>query len=90
VCVRPEDVVLRPAAGPAGRDSALNHFRGRVAELVPLGTQVRVLAECGDPVIALVTRHSVQELSLAPGSPVTVSFKASAIHLIERDEGGSP
>jgi tungstate transport system ATP-binding protein len=83
-CVRPEDVVLRP--GPPGpvRDSALNHFGGRVAELVPVGTQVRVLAACGDPVIALVTRTSVRELPLGPGSAVTVSFKASAVHLIER------
>ena len=86
VCVRPEDVVLRPAAGGPIRDSALNHFPGQVAELVPVGTQVRVLAQCGDPVIALVTRHSVQELPLVPGSPVTVSFKASAVHLIEREE----
>jgi tungstate transport system ATP-binding protein len=88
VCVRPEDVVLRPGAAGSSRDSALNHFPGRVAELVPVGTQVRVLAECGDPVIALVTRHSVQELPLALGSPVTVSFKASAVHLIERAEVG--
>jgi tungstate transport system ATP-binding protein len=90
VCVRPENVVLRPGPVGPGRDSALNHFPGRVAELVPVGTQVRVLAECGDPVIALVTRHSVEELPLAPGSPVTVSFKASAVHLIEREEGPSP
>jgi tungstate transport system ATP-binding protein len=84
-CVRPEDVVLRPAAGGPIRDSALNHLPGRVAELVPAGTQVRVLVECGDPVVALVTRHSVAELPLAPGSAVTVSFKASAVHLIERE-----
>jgi tungstate transport system ATP-binding protein len=89
VCVRPEDVVLRlGAAGPI-RDSALNHFAGRVAELVPVGTQVRVLAECGDPVIALVTRHSVQELPIVPGSSVAVSFKASAVHVIEREEVGA-
>ena len=85
-CVRPEDVVVHPAAAPAGRDSALNHFPGRVAELVPVGTQVRVLVDCGDPMIALVTRHSVQELPLGPESGVTVSFKASAVHLIEREE----
>lgn len=88
VCVRPEDVVLRPGVAGPVRDSALNHFPGRVAELVPVGTQVRVLAECGHPLAALVTRHSVQELPLAPGSPVTVSFKASAVHLIEREPPG--
>ncbi len=87
-CVRPEDVVLRTAEGRPTRDSALNHYFGRVSELVPVGIQVRVRVECGDPVIALVTRHSVLELGLAPGTPVTVSFKASAIHLIEREEAG--
>jgi tungstate transport system ATP-binding protein len=90
VCVRPEDVVLRPGAAGPVRDSALNRFAGRVAELVPVGTQVRVLAECGHALVALVTRHSVQELPLAVGSAVTVSFKASAVHLIEREEGPSP
>jgi molybdopterin-binding protein len=89
VCVRPEDVVLRPGAAAPVRDSALNHFSGRVAELVPVGTQVRVLVESGHPLIALVTRHSVQELPLALGSAVTVSFKASAVHLIEREEVGT-
>jgi molybdopterin-binding protein len=89
VCVRPEDVVLRPGAAGPVRDSALNRFAGRVAELVPVGTQVRVLAECGHALVALVTRHSVQELPLAVGSAVTVSFKASAVHLIEREAVGT-
>jgi molybdopterin-binding protein len=89
VCIRPEDVVVRlEAAGPV-RDSALNHFAGRVAELVPVGTQVRVRAECDPPLIALVTRHSVRELPLAVGSPVTLSFKASAVHLIEHEGAGT-
>jgi tungstate transport system ATP-binding protein len=88
-CVRPEDVVLRLGGAGPGRDSALNHFAGRVAELVPLGTQVRVLVECGDPIVALVTRRSVQELPLERGSGVTVSFKGSAVHLIERGEAGT-
>jgi tungstate transport system ATP-binding protein len=88
VCVRPEDVVLGTAEGRPTRDSALNHFFGRVADLVPAGIQVRVQVECGDSLVALVTRHSVQELALTPGTPVTVSFKASAIHLIEREEAG--
>ena len=54
-----------------------------------MGTQVRVLVECGHPLIALVTRRSVQELPLTVGSAVTVSFKASSVHLIEREEVGA-
>lgn len=86
VCVRPEDVVIRPGSTGQVRDSALNHFAGRVAELIPVGTQVRIHAECGHVFVALVTRHSVQELSLVEGTAVTVSFKASAVHLIEREK----
>jgi molybdopterin-binding protein len=39
--------------------------------------------------VALITRHSVHELALKPGSAVSVSFKASAVHVIERGEGGA-
>ncbi|HSE94574.1 MAG TPA: ABC transporter ATP-binding protein [Methylomirabilota bacterium] len=88
VCVRPEDVLLRAQSSGPVRDSALNHFAGRVSELVPVGTQVRVVVDCGYPLVAMVTRLSVQELPLAVGSAVTVSFKASAVHLIEREPIG--
>jgi tungstate transport system ATP-binding protein len=89
-CLRPEDVVVRPStAGPA-RESALNHAAGRVAELAPVGTQVRVRVEGDASLVALVTRRSAQELELAVGSAVTLSFKASAVHLIERQVSGTP
>ncbi|HSC70098.1 MAG TPA: TOBE domain-containing protein, partial [Candidatus Methylomirabilis sp.] len=68
--------------------SARNHLAGRVQETTPLGAQVRVriaseLALGG--VVALVTKQSFQELGLESGSPVVVSFKASAVHLIRRN-----
>ena len=89
-CVRPEDVVVRLLVSGPVRESALNQFTGRVAELVAVGTQVRVRVECSPAVTALVTRHSVEELPLTVGSAVAVSFKASAVHLIEREEVGTP
>jgi molybdopterin-binding protein len=89
LCIRPEEVVLQPGPTRSAPDSALNHFPGRVAELVPVGMQVRVLVECGRPLIALVTRRSVHDLSLQVGSEVTLSFKASAVHLIEREDVGA-
>ena len=88
LCVRPEDVVIRPASAGSMRDSALNHLRGQVAELISIGPQVRVLVECGQPLVALITRHSVVELALKVGSPVTASFKASAVHVIDRGSAG--
>jgi molybdopterin-binding protein len=34
--------------------------------------------------VSLVTRHSADEMALAPGVAVIATFKASAVHLIER------
>jgi tungstate transport system ATP-binding protein len=89
VCLRPEDVALRPAGEPGIRDSVLNHLAGRIVELFPLGPQVRVQVDCGHPLVALVTKQSVRDLKLSPGSPVQASFKASAAHLIERSLPGT-
>lgn len=83
VCLRPEDVTLLPAE-PTGRSSARNRLLGRVTKLAPAGAQVRVSLDCGFPLVALVTRRSAQELGLAPGQAIIASFKAGAIHLIQR------
>ncbi len=83
VCLRPEDVTLL-TADSAGTSSARNRLPGRVVRVRPAGVQVRVTVDCGFPVVALITRRSAETLSLAPDQPVTVSFKASAVHLISR------
>jgi tungstate transport system ATP-binding protein len=87
VCLRPEDLVIRRRDEPAAPDSARNHLAGRVQEATPLGAQYRVRIT-SDPalggVVALVTKQSFHELGLSPGSPVLVTFKASAVHLIRR------
>jgi tungstate transport system ATP-binding protein len=85
VCIRPEDVALAraPAGGPT---SVRNHLAGSVVRLVPQGALVRVEIDCGAPLIALVTRPSVDDLGLAPGVSVVASIKASAIHLIPSNE----
>jgi tungstate transport system ATP-binding protein len=85
VCIRPEDVALTraPAGGPT---SVRNHLAGSVVRLVPQGALVRVEIDCGAPLIALITRPSVDDLGLAPGVPVVAAVKASAIHLIPSNE----
>lgn len=84
VCLRPEDVVIRRLDAQAILDSARNHLAGRVEDATLLGAQYRVRVSCGLPVIALVTKQSFDNLGLGRGTPVAVSFKASAIHLIRR------
>jgi molybdopterin-binding protein len=82
LCIRAEDVTLEIGAQPGS--SARNHLAGRVTEIRPAGPVSRVTVDCGFALTALVTRQAAQDLALAPGSPVTATVKASAVHLIPR------
>ncbi len=81
LCIRPEQVTLS-VNSPAGRSSARNSFPGVIERLIPLGHTTKVVLDCGFPLPALVTNHSVEELELRVGLPVTASVKATAIHVI--------
>lgn len=83
-CLRPEDITLRPGGSRAVVESARNRLEGRVEAAIRLEAQYRVEITCGLRVVALVTTQSYEELGLGPGSPVVVTFKASAVHLIPR------
>ncbi|MCS7260609.1 MAG: ABC transporter ATP-binding protein [Anaerolineae bacterium] len=83
VCLRPEDVTLW-SEDAVGESSARNRLIGHVVHLRPVGSQVRVTVDCGFPVVALITRHSAQALSLNLGQRVMIAFKASAVHLVGR------
>jgi molybdopterin-binding protein len=79
LCVRPDDVVisLTEAAG-----SARNVLRSRIVRLEPLGRRVRVVLDCGFPLVAHVTIRSAREMGLTAGQEVSASFKATAPHLL--------
>jgi molybdopterin-binding protein len=86
VCLRPEDVVLAPPDGVM-TSSARNRLAGVVTRIVSAGAQARVTVDCGFPLVAVVTRQSLEELGLGVGARVVASFKASAVHLIPRPGG---
>ncbi|MBI1963895.1 MAG: ABC transporter ATP-binding protein [Candidatus Rokubacteria bacterium] len=83
--IRPEDVTLARPGDAAPASSARNRFAGAVARVTPSSPSVRVLVDCGFPLVAAVTPRSVADLGLAPGAPVVATFKASAVHLIAAD-----
>jgi tungstate transport system ATP-binding protein len=83
VCLRPEDIVLSLADAEVG-GSARNRLHGIVSALKRVGAEVHVEADCGFPLTASITRRSMEELGLAVGTPITASFKATAVHLIPR------
>jgi len=81
LCLRPEDVTL--SAGPLQTaSSARNHLYGRVLRVSASGPYVRVIVDCGFPLVALVTQRSVDELGLYDGAVVVAHFKATAAHLL--------
>ena len=82
LCLRPEDVTLVSQGVLVPGSSARNHLAGRVVRLTPSGPHVRVVVDCGIPLVALVTHRSVDELGLREGAPVIATFKATAPHLI--------
>ncbi len=92
LCLRPEAVALwtgnagvpMPLDRPDGHSSIRNRLCGTIRQLTPQGPLMRVVIDCGFPVVALITRLSAQEMGLQPGQPVGASFKATAVHLIPR------
>lgn len=88
-CLRPEDITLLPcesngSGDPSPISSARNRLQGRIQRLVPQGPLVKVVIDCGFPVVALITRTSAEEMGLVEEKPVYASFKASVVHLIPR------
>jgi ABC-type Fe3+/spermidine/putrescine transport system ATPase subunit len=59
--------------------SALNHIRGPVASIVPLGDRVRVRV---GPVVAEITAASARRLKLREGDTLVASFKATSTRLL--------
>jgi tungstate transport system ATP-binding protein len=82
-CLRPEDVTLS-VGGEERTGSARNRIAGRVSRIVRSGSDARVEVDCGFPLIARITRRSLDELALEPGSSVIATFKATALHLIPK------
>ena len=82
VCLRPEDVVLSPAQDNPGPSSVRNHLQAVVRRVLPSGPYARVQMDAGFDMVALITKQSMDDLELAPGSRIVASFKATAVHLI--------
>ena len=84
VVLRPEDVTLTLAEDHSPATSARNRLRGVIVRITPAGHQARVAVDCGFPLIALITKQSLEDLALQPGQEIVAAFKAHAVHLIPR------
>ena len=81
--IRPEHVTL---ASSSSREitSARNHFPAKIEKIISLGFYQKIHLDCRFPLVAYVTHHSMENLSLRERKEVMVSFKATAIHVIRR------
>ncbi len=82
-CIRPENVTLVVSPHPKGT-SARNVFPAVITKIVSLGLYYKINLDCGFPLVAYVTGHSLENLSLRDGLAVSASFKATAIHVIRK------
>jgi molybdate transport system ATP-binding protein len=82
LCLRAEEVSLE--RGVPVQTSARNHLPGKIVSLTVEGALVRVRLDCSVPLMALLTRRSVEEMQLRVGESVGAVFKATAVHLIPR------
>lgn len=87
--VRPEDVVLFMADADIPVSSARNVLAATVADMAQRGSTWHVGLEVdGQRVAASVSRASVAEMGLQPGSAVIAVFKATAVRIRQIDRTG--
>ncbi|NMA87629.1 MAG: ABC transporter ATP-binding protein [Methanoculleus bourgensis] len=80
LCIRSDDIVLWVPGST--RSSARNTMTGTITRVVENGPVAEVKVDCGVELTAVLTRRSVRDLSLTAGTPVTLSIKATAVHVI--------
>jgi tungstate transport system ATP-binding protein len=77
-----DDIIISLPSTNATCSCAHNRFTGRIVKMFPIGSMIKVTIDCGFILVALVTRHSWDELDLKIGQIVIASFKALAVRLI--------
>ena len=76
--VRPEDILISPE--PL-HSSARNSFGGIINNIVDRGSTIYLTVNLPPDFICLVTRRSFEEMGLAEGKKIYITFKATAIHI---------
>ncbi len=74
--IPPEDVIVSTAPVLS---SARNCLRGRVAAIDTDDSVVRLTVDVGVPLVALITRESLDRLQVSTGDNVFVTFKVSSV-----------
>ncbi|RLI62333.1 MAG: hypothetical protein DRO93_01690 [Candidatus Thorarchaeota archaeon] len=78
VRIPPEDIIV--SREPV-LSSARNSLRGTVTEIEAENSTVLLTVDIGIPLIALITKSSLEKLKISQGDSVCVTFKASSVRV---------
>lgn len=81
ILIKPEDIIFTLSKDPS---SARNVFEGTIARMTSEGSLLRIVVDCGFPLLGILTVNSSNELGLAVGKPIFANFKATAIRILKR------
>ncbi len=84
-CIRPENIIISHDNAMEGT-SVRNNLPAKIVKITPQGPFFKVHLDCGFFLASYVTQQSLENLSLREGRDVTVSFKATAVHVIRREK----
>ena len=76
--IRPEDIVI---SSELAHSSAMNNLSGSIVAIETTGPLVRLTADVGVRLVALLTRQSLVALKLETQAQAYFSIKAAAIHI---------
>ncbi|MBE0415279.1 MAG: ABC transporter ATP-binding protein [Dehalococcoidia bacterium] len=76
--LRPEDILI--SKEPL-HSSARNSLKGTITHIADRGATLYLTVSTPPDFVCLVTRRSFEELALAEGEAVYITFKASAVHI---------
>jgi len=79
VFVSPEDIILSKTRFAS---SARNVFKGRIAEILDLGSVARLKVDVGKPFTVQITKRSFYEMGLNLNTEVYLAFKASSVQIV--------
>jgi molybdopterin-binding protein len=77
--VGPEDIILSKSRFAS---SARNVFKGRIVEILDLGSIVRLRVDVGKPFTVQITKRSFNEMGLNLNAEVFMAFKASSVQVV--------
>ena len=76
ISIRPEDIILSKGTFVS---SARNIHKGTVTDIIINGNSAKVVLDIGIPIVALITKKSLNELSITEGSELFAIFKTMSV-----------